>query len=129
MSIKLSEKHGVNPTMCQCFFCGEVKEIALLGKLKGDVEAPMYAVMDYEPCDKCKEKMNMGVTLIEVSDIQPSDGRPPLKAEGNQLVYPLGNYVVITPEATNRVFNLNMTAGQTLFVDSEVMNMITGSVQ
>lgn len=60
--IKLSEKYGVNPTIPVCFWCGESKnEIALLGRLgdarKGeDIEAPKNMVLDYEPCDKCKEK-------------------------------------------------------------------------
>lgn len=126
-SIKLSQKHGVNPTIPVCFFCGEQKnEIALLGKLKGDVEAPKNCVLDYEPCDKCKEHMNMGVTLIEVSDVQPMDKRPPLTARGNQQVYPLGGWCVIKPEATKRIFNQDFTEGQKVFVDSEVFKMIMG---
>ena len=126
MSIRLSEKHGVNPTMCKCFFCGEVKHIALMGKLKGDVEAPMSCVMDYEPCEKCEEAMSQGVTLIEVSDVQPSDNRPPLKAEGNKSVYPLGGYVVIKPEAFSQMTNREWSAGQKCFVDSEVMKNLIG---
>lgn len=71
-SIKISPKHGVNPTIPICFFCGEEKqEIALLGKIGGkseDLEAPRHMVLDYEPCDKCKEQMKLGVVLIPVSD-------------------------------------------------------------
>ena len=38
-SIKISQKHGVNPTIPICFWCGKEKnEIALLGKLPGDAE-------------------------------------------------------------------------------------------
>ena len=126
MSIRLSEKHGVNPTMCQCFFCGEVKHIALMGRLKNDAEAPMSCIMDYEPCEKCQENMKMGVTLIEVSETQPRDNRPPLTAQGNQKVYPLGGWCVITPEASKRIFNMDMTAGQKLFVDSQVLQQLVG---
>lgn len=42
-SIKLSPKHGVNPTIPVCFFCGKPKnEIALMGRMGGkeDIEAP-----------------------------------------------------------------------------------------
>ena len=47
-NIKLSEKYGMNPTIPVCFFCQEEKnEIALLGKLKGDAEAPKIAIIDY----------------------------------------------------------------------------------
>ena len=53
-SIRISEKHGVNPTIPICFYCGEDKnEVALLGKLHGDKEAPMRMWIngDYEPDD------------------------------------------------------------------------------
>ena len=126
MSIRLSEKHGVNPTMCQCFFCGEVKHIALMGKLKNDAEAPMSCVMDYEPCEECQKKMSQGVALIEVSETQPSDKRPPLKAEGGREVYPLGRWCVIKPDAFSDMTSQSWSAGQKCFVDSEVMTMITG---
>lgn len=76
-SIRLSEKHGVNPSLINCFFCGESKGIALMGRLKGDAEAPRSCVMDYEPCDKCKAMFDQGVLLIGVTTTQPSDGRPP----------------------------------------------------
>ena len=83
-SIKLSNKYGVNPTICKCFFCGADKYIALLGQIGDrrkheDIEAPKSCVMDYEPCDECQEYMKQGVTLIEVSDTQPKDKRPSLK--------------------------------------------------
>lgn len=42
-SIKISPKHGVNPTIPVCFFCGKPKnEIALMGRMGGkeDIEAP-----------------------------------------------------------------------------------------
>lgn len=129
MSVRISEKHGVNPTMCQCFFCGEVKHIALMGRLKGDVEAPMSCVMDYEPCEECQKKMSQGVTLIEVSEVQPSDGRPPLKAMGNKEVYPLGGYAVIKAEAFSRMTNQEWSNGQKCFVDSEVLQKIVGDKQ
>lgn len=67
-SIRLSPKYGVNPTMPLCFFCGQpTGEIALLGMLKKDVEAPKYMLLNYEPCDKCKEARKQGVTRICVT--------------------------------------------------------------
>ena len=124
-SIKLSEKHGVNPTLCQCFFCGESKYIALLGKLKGDKEAPKECIMDYEPCDKCQENMSQGVTLLEVSDQQPSDNRPPMKAQGGVDVYPLGRWCVVE-EHSGFFKNIpqEVHKGDKLFVDSEIMDII-----
>lgn len=128
-SIRISEKHGVNPTICNCFFCGEAKHIALMGKLKGDVEAPHSCVMDYEPCDKCQEKMSLGVTLIEVFDVQPADGRPALKAQEGIEVYPLGGWAVVKAEAFSQMTNQQWSAGQKVFVDSEVLKHITGGTE
>lgn len=39
-NIILSEKHEVNPSITVCPICGKEIGIALLGKLKGDEEAP-----------------------------------------------------------------------------------------
>lgn len=67
-SIRVSEKHGVNPSLEQCFVCGEAKGVVLFGRMKGDAEAPRQVCMDKEPCDKCKEHMTMGVILISVKE-------------------------------------------------------------
>lgn len=106
-SIKVSPKYGVNPTIPVCFFCGKPKnEIALMGKMGGrgeDLEAPRNMVLDYEPCDECKEMMSKGVALIVVSDKQPEDKRPPMTAQGDQKVYPLGGMLVIKSEAFSQM--------------------------
>ena len=102
--ITLSNKHGLNPSLDICFWCGESKGIALCGRLKGDAEAPKNMVTSLEPCDKCKEKFKLGVHLIEVVDdgsrfgdnkafaFVDTDGRPH---------WPTGRYMVIKPEAVN----------------------------
>ena len=63
MSIKLSKKHGVNPSIVVCPVCKKQIAIALLGQLRGDVEAPK--TMNGNLCDECKDKY---VTILEVSD-------------------------------------------------------------
>lgn len=129
-SSKISPKHGVNPTIPICFFCGEEKqEIALLGKIGGkseDLEAPRHMVLDYEPCDKCKEQMKLGVVLIPVSDTQPGDNRPPMKSMEGKDVYPLGGYLVIRPEAFSKMTGCEWTAGQKCFIDEELFNQLRG---
>ena len=51
--IRLSEKHGVNPSVMLCFLCGESYGVALLGKHKDehshDAEAPREGVYEMEP--------------------------------------------------------------------------------
>lgn len=54
-NIRLSEKHGVNPSITVCPICGKETGIALLGKLKGDKEAPRKIIGDI--CDKCKARV------------------------------------------------------------------------
>lgn len=67
-SIPLHPKYGLNATIPVCVFCGEEKsQIALLGnKYKG--EAPSSMVVDLEPCEKCQEIMDKGLTIIEVEE-------------------------------------------------------------
>lgn len=96
--IKLSPKHGVNPCMPVCFFCGETKnEIALLGRIGGkeDLEAPMKAILDYVPCEECQKKFAEGVLLIEVTNYPNVANQPPI----SQNAYPTGRYSVVRPEA------------------------------
>lgn len=100
-SIRLSEKHGVNPTLGVCFWCGEdTGEIALLGYMgKGDPEAPRRTVLNYDPCPKCKELWKQGTALIEVSDVPRNDGQPAIQ----KGYYPTGRYSVIKTEAAQRM--------------------------
>lgn len=100
-SIRVSEKHGVNPTLGICAFCGkETGEIALLGKLPGDKEAPKHSILSYEPCDECKAQWAQGVAIIEVSRYPVTDGQPPI-TEG---AYPTGRFAVVKEEALNGDF-------------------------
>ena len=79
-SLRISEKHGINPMIPQCFFCGQDKnEIVLLGRLPGDAEAPKHGVIDHEPCDSCKEYMKQGIMVISVSDDATNDDDNPFR--------------------------------------------------
>ena len=122
MSIRVSEKYGVNPTIPVCFFCGEEKnEIALLGKItnkqtKEEIQAPMKMVLDYEPCDKCKEAWSSGVAIIEVT--QTDLGRPEIAPNAQ----PTGRHVVLKEEAVD-----NFKAGdKCLMIDTEFEQMFGG---
>lgn len=100
-SIRLSPKYGVNPTIPVCAFCGcEKNEIALLGKIGGreDIQAPMKAVLDYIPCEKCQEQWNKGVALIEVTFAPNVPNQPPIQ-ENPHPAFPTGNVAVVRPEA------------------------------
>lgn len=102
-SIRLSPKHGVNPAIPLCFFCGEPKEeIVLMGKLPGDKEAPKHPLIngDYEPCDKCKARWAQGYALIAVEDHPVFDGQIPIR-EG---LYPTSEHIVLTENGIRAMF-------------------------
>ena len=129
--IKISPKYGVNPTIPVCFFCGEPKnEIALMGKMKGDIEAPKNMVIDYEPCEHCKEQWAMGVPLIEcVTSSFIDDDRPGISVDPatNELLYPTGRHCVIKIEAARRMFGRHIKQiqlGKPILIAKEVMEMI-----
>ena len=86
MSITLSPKHGVNPSIIKCVVCGKDAGIALNGKLKGDVEAPRYVITG-DLCDECKTKIDEGFAfIIECKSAKGFEDRT-------------GRYVVIKKEA------------------------------
>lgn len=101
-SIRLHPKYGVNPTISQCFWCGKDKnEIALLGAAyKG--EAPMHMLLDYEPCDTCRENMGKGVALFEATGM--TNGKYDFT----------GRWMVIVEDAVRRLFHPEDVAAQVL---------------
>lgn len=110
MSLKISPNHGLNPTMGVCFFCGQdTGEIGILGKLPNDIEAPTKAILNYEPCDKCRKEFEKGIALFGVTNTC-NDERPEI-APGH---YPTGSVVVVTPDAIK-----NMD-----FIDPEIKEQI-----
>ena len=125
-SIRISPKHGLNPTIPVCFFCGKEKnELILMGRLKDDAEAPKNTFFDYEPCEECRKKFEQGILLIGVSETSP-DGRPPI-AKG---VYPTGVYAVVKREAIERLFGPEeaapaLKAGKAL-MDEKELKVILG---
>jgi hypothetical protein len=96
-SIRLSEQHGVNPSMMQCFFCTEEFGVALLGKLKDDAEAPRKICFGpkSEPCPKCEKLMEMGVIFVSVKteDAEPNRDNP----------YRTGGWIVLKEEGVRRL--------------------------
>ncbi len=118
-SIRLSPKHGVNPSMAVCFFCNEPNgEIILPGRLKEDAEAPRYAVWNMDPCDKCKEYMKQGIICISV--LTGSDEKNPYRTGGWVVVKEDVMRKIIQPEDTlNAVMEKRVC-----FIDDQTWDMI-----
>ena len=131
-NITLSPKHGLNPTIPVCAWCGEPKnEIALMGRIKTDKkgedpQAPMHCILDYEPCDHCKEQWAMGVAVLEATVERPTPYRPPIQKQGETDIYPTMRFVVIKPEAAERIFGGEFTAGQRLLLEDKAFEQIFG---
>lgn len=90
--VKISKNHGANPTLGVCFWCGnETGEIALLGMLKDDQQAPMKSVISYVPCECCKSQMDKGVTVMKCSSHPVIPGQAPMK----NGAYPTGAFVTL----------------------------------
>lgn len=83
MNIKLSPKHGINPSLEVCFYCGKEIGVALLGRLPNDEEAPRKVCTSYEPCEECKESFEDNIILLECN--------PPDK--------PTGKYWLVTKDS------------------------------
>jgi len=100
MSIRLSPKYGLNPSLSQCFYCGGDKnEVIVPGHIRErgamgptDVEAPRKAVWNTEPCDQCKAWMAQGIILIGTQDGE--SGNNPLRT---------GRFAVLKEEALRRM--------------------------
>jgi hypothetical protein len=93
----ISPKHGLNPSMLMCVWCGKEKGIAILGRLPDDAEAPRKIYGDIDPCDSCKEEMAQGISIIAVTSHPPKNGMPPLTNNPHPL-YMTGSWCVVKEE-------------------------------
>lgn len=92
--IRLSEKYGLNPTRVVCFWCNEDDgTVIMLGRLKGDAEAPRRICVGYEPCKSCGEKWADGVVLAEAATSPLSEGQRPMDSNQGPR-YPTGRWIV-----------------------------------
>lgn len=127
-SIVLSPKYGVNPTIPICFWCGnERDEVALMGRIGNigrheDFEAPMRTVIDFEPCEECKNNMHLGFTVIEATK-NPNNV---CKVEMQNGVYPTGRFMVIKTEAAQRIFGSLISGVDKAFIDVEGFTQLFG---
>lgn len=102
--IILSDKYGVNPSLGVCYWCGQDNgEILLLGKLKGDVEAPKRAIYNYNPCNPCIQRFEAGIALVEISTTPLVEHHMPIDTQEGQALYPTGKVVVLTPGGFEKI--------------------------
>ena len=87
MSLRLSKKYGLNPSLLVCPICGKDVGVTLLGANRGK-EAPRK-MTSIKLCDDCKQKVKEGNTFI-LSAKQTSDG-----------IKPTGAYMLVPNDCLN----------------------------
>ncbi len=112
--IPLSPKYGANPSILHCICCGEGYGVALLGKLKGDKEAPKDV---YEGlCNSCQGVVDQGgAMLIEIKDGE----------EGKEAPYRTGRVVGITKECKER----NKMQAPIMYMPHSIFEQFFGEVE
>lgn len=127
--MRLHSKHGLNLTMTTCFFCGETKDILLIGAQvarakeaglcnpDGKMNASVGCI-DKEPCHKCQECMEQGIILISVKDGDEGDNP-----------YRTGGWVVVKEEAIKRMVSPeelinDIVKKRVAFIPDEAWNML-----
>lgn len=99
MSITLSKQYGVNPSVEQCFICGNDMGLVLFGSHYKDrngknARAPHH-VFTGHICDDCQKVIDDGgCHIIEVRDGEENEESP----------YRTGRLVAIKKEASERIF-------------------------
>ena len=94
--LRLSEQHGVNPSVDHCFICGKDYAVVLFGKMKKDAAAPR-SVCTGGICDECQKAKDAGaIFLIEVDEEKSEDLERPHRT---------GRLAGVKREAIERIFN------------------------
>ena len=102
--IKLSPKYGLNPTMTVCYWCGEpTNDIAFLGQIdKEDSQAPKYALLNYDFCEKCKKKTKTRITIIGIDKYRFCENQPPITQINGVDYYPYKAFIVVNKKFINK---------------------------
>lgn len=122
--IRLHKEHGLNPSVNTCFWCGEGKEVLLLGAAyKG--EAPREMITNYDPCDKCAESYSQVVCIFEVQEREAGSNQ--LLIDEKRNLVPTGRMVGISEEAAERIMpDYGLKIGQKAFMDPQAFQMLFG---
>jgi len=119
MSIKLSKKHGVNPSLMSCFVCGHEFGVALVGRLPGDEEAPRKMTDRSMICDTCQKVMdNGGSFIIEVRDGESGDNP-----------YRMGRLVGLKDVAWKKNFTTSIPPDRISFMENALYEMLFGDIE
>lgn len=115
--IQVSEKHGINPSICLCPICRKDNGIAILGKLKGDIKAPKY-IIGRDLCDECKKQVNDGkIFFIEVNS-----------ASNGKVIGYTGRTIIMNKEDAKKLINDDEIAVGYIYIKEDDFKRIFGSI-
>ncbi len=89
--------------LSRCFWCGKEKNELILPKKQNKAwcdNKSMSVVVNYEPCDACREEDKLGVRVIEVQDTPLTENQPEIQ-EG---FYPTSHTWVVDKDVAKKVF-------------------------
>lgn len=97
-------KHECMPI---CFWCTkETGKPVMLSEVNGK-KPPLKAILNYEPCESCKDMFSRGIHVIGVVTEPLAETIPPIMKDGNIALYPTGSFFVATPEWTTQMLKTN----------------------
>ena len=110
MSLRLSKKYGVNPSILVCPVCGKDIGVALLGA-NGGKEAPRK-ITSMDLCDDCKQIVKEGNTFIfcvkqTKKGIQPTGAYIKVSNEYLAISIPPKGIAFMEESEFNKCFNNN----------------------
>ena len=110
MSLRLSKKYGLNPSILVCPVCGKDIGVALLGA-NGGKEAPRK-ITSMDLCDDCKQIVKEGNTFIfcvkqTEKGIQPTGAYIKISNEYLAISIPSKGIAFMEESEFNKFFNNN----------------------
>jgi len=126
--LRLDSKHGVNPSMVVCFWCGEPDSLVLFGKLTSSTkealgsfsdEAPRYILQDTCPCQACLKFAEDGyVTLRAVNATEEEMDKLGVLSDSNRMDVS-NNLKKIHSRLHPAVWRVKLEAFHKLFKDAD----------
>lgn len=90
-----------------CFWCTkETGKPVKLPEVNGKIP-PKKAILNYEPCEACKEIFCQGIHIIGVVDKPLVETMPPIVKDGEVELYPTGSFFVASESWTEEMLKKN----------------------
>lgn len=117
-----------NVALTKCFYCGGDDRILLATRYRSD-GSPVQdlghahgAVIDMEPCNKCRELMGLGVIFLTIDEKKSPPG---WNSERIPSPFRTGGFFVVKDDAVRRIINATSLADwaiqhRWMFIEHEV---------